>query len=454
MPEPLWIRIQEESNRQLILRSGNMSINLIPGTREEMLNVEFWINKIETQKKIVMSAAEIDKYNREMIEKVDSMMNLSHFQNSLTREELMTYISKYERPTQERFDEEGIPVKEEFYRCIEDNRNVEGIKELNPVRYGISITNTRLRSFPTDKGIYKNDNTSEFDRFQQTACQALQPVIILHVSRDEEWFFVQIYNYAGWVKSKDIAIASDKRDVFDYINSDRFIVVTGNYIRTQYSPFEWRVNQKEFYMGTRIPLSDEKHSNIGRQSTLGNYEVKLPVRDSNGDLEFVSALIARSQDVSYGYLTYTRENVLRQVFKLLGDRYDWGDKFNGRDCSSTIMNVYNTFGIRLPRNASEQEAGAGKLIAFEKDSSFEERNKLLSNAKPGAALFMEGHVMMYLGEDNGEHYMIHNFHGHGIMKGDEWAFTPVNEVCVTPTSLNTSSGKIFTNKFTSILLFE
>jgi hypothetical protein len=431
-----------------------MNSNLITGTKEEMLNAEFWIRKIENHNKIIMSGTEIDKFNKMMIDKVEAMQDLSDFKSNISKEEILNYIIKYKRPVVELFDEEGLPVKEEFYKSIESNRNIEDIKEVNPVKYGIAVTNTRLRSFPTDKGVYRNDNTSEFDRFQQTACQALQPVLMLHVSKDEEWFFVLTYNYAGWVKSKDVAISNNKGDVFNYVNTDKFIVVTGNFIRTQYSPLEWRVNQKEFYMGTRIPLSDERHISIGRQSTLGNYEVKLPVRDKNGKLEFVNALIARSQDVSCGYLPYTRANVLRQIFKLIGDRYDWGDKFNGRDCSSTMMNVYNTFGIKLPRNAGEQERGEGKLVRFEKDSSLDERNKVLAAAKPGAGLYMDGHVMMYLGEDNGTHFMIHNFHGHGIMEGDRWVFTPVNEVCVTPTSLHTSSGKIFTNKFTSILLFE
>ncbi|WP_399387467.1 NlpC/P60 family protein [Thermoanaerobacterium sp. CMT5567-10] len=126
-------------------------------------------------------------------------------------------------------------------------------------------------------------------------------------------------------------------------------VVTGNHIRTQFNPFDKDISELEFDMGTRIPLENNKLVSIGNQNTFGNHVVKLPTKDVNGNLVFKDALVSTLQDINRGYLPYTRANILRQAFKLLGDRYGWGDSFNGRDCSSFIMYVYKTFGFRLPK---------------------------------------------------------------------------------------------------------
>jgi hypothetical protein len=74
--------------------------------------------------------------------------------------------------------------------------------------------------------------------------------------------------------------------------------------------------------------------------------------------------------------------------------------------------------------------------------------------KPGAAIFMPGHVMMYIGKDEGVHYMIHCFSGYGEKVGEEYKAVPVNEMAVTSTLLRTSSGNLFISKFSSLLQYE
>jgi hypothetical protein len=428
---------------------------LIPNTKEIMLNEYFWINKIKDHDKIIMTQEQIEQFNAETVKKVDAVYNLREYKDSLTKQELLNFIEFYSIPSKAMYDIRGNEVKQEFYDEIRVNTNVDEIKEINPVKWGISVRNTSIRSFPTDEGVFKKNDDIEFDRFQQTACQAIEPIAILHESKDKKWYFVQMYNYRGWAKSEDIAVAKDKDEVFNYLDTNEFLTVTGNYVKTQKNHHEPRVSRVEFYMGTRIPLEkDESLKTIGNQMAVGNYIIKLPVRDDKGYLEFKTALISIREDVTVGYLPYTRKNIIRQAFKLLGDRYDWGDRFNGRDCSSTIMNIYKTFGFRLPRNANEQERGAGKAYKFIDGSTVEERNKLLKKVKPGAAIFMDGHVMIYLGEDDKKHYIIHNFHGYGEKTEEGYKFVPVNGVAVTPVLLLSSSGKTYLEKFTTVIEFE
>jgi cell wall-associated NlpC family hydrolase len=205
-------------------------------------------------------------------------------------------------------------------------------------------------------------------------------------------------------------------------------------------------------MGDRIPviLGGELFNKYEKE----NYVIKLPVRTDEGRLQFKNALIAKSKDAVYGYLPYTRENIIKEAFKLQGDRYDWGNKYNGRDCSSFIANIYKTFGFLLPRNADEQEMSIGKQYKFLSTDTIETRNKILDNVKPGAAIFKPGHVMMYLGKADGVHYMIHDFTSYGKKQGNQYVSTPVFSVGVTSTTLTLSTGDPYIQTFTSALQME
>lgn len=427
---------------------------LIWGIREEMVDFEFWLDKVDDSEGIIMNGEQILELNDRNMRNVKSMCELREYPETIGGDELLGMIEGYRVPDVPRYDINGIEVSREKYEEFKRNRNLGEIRGVNVVRFGIAVKNTRVRSFPTDKGIYKTSEDKEFDRFQETECQAIEPVAVLHTSLDGEWFFIQMYNYNGWVRAEDIAIGKGRQEVFDYVEADAFLMVIGNRIKTQYNHYDSRISAKEFFMGTRIPLENMQITELGNQASTHNYVVKLPVRKLDGSLEFKNALISFFEEVSLGYLPYNRRNILRQAFRLLGDRYDWGNKNNGRDCSSYIMYVYKTMGILLPRNADEQEISEGIKYKFEGALSINEKNMLFKKADPGAAIFMDGHVMMYIGEDNGEHFMIHDFYRYGIMDNGTVIPINVNEVAVTSTLLLTSSGKKFIDTFTSLLQFE
>lgn len=427
---------------------------MIPDTKLDMLNAKFWTSKLDDGDRIIMNLDEIESFNLRNVEKVSEVYNLRSYNEKITKEELKTFIQEYSVPGKVRYDVEGMEIQKEFYEALIENTNIDAISEVNDVKYGITVKNTSLRSFPTLKGIFKEADDIEFDRFQETGCQAAELVLVLHVSRDGEWYFIQMYNYRGWAKACDIALAKNREEVLDYIDSKDYIVITGDFAYTQHNPYEPGVSYLRLDMGTRIPLAEDNIDTVGNQSAHGNYVIKYPVRNAAGRMEIKHALISKVQDINIGYLSYTRENILKQVFKLFGHRYGWGDSLNGRDCSSTLMYVYKTFGFRLPRNGNEQETGNGVSYRFNENSSIDERKQIFDKVLPGAAIFMPGHVMMYIGCDNGTHYMIHCFYGYGEKVGLEYKFKAVNEVAVTSTLLTTSSGSLFINRFSSLLQIE
>jgi len=178
-------------------------------------------------------------------------------------------------------------------------------------------------------------------------------------------------------------------------------------------------------MGDKIPLIEFDEipesipiNNLHAQSPHGCYVVKIPVKDEEGHLEFRLALIARSNDICEGYLSYTRGNIIHQAFKLLGERYGWNGMFKRRDCSQFIMNVYKTMNIIIPSYTRMQEEGAaGKSIEF--SGSVQRRESVLSKLQPGDPIHLKGHVAMYLGKVGENHYIIHSGAGYGIKNKDE-----------------------------------
>jgi hypothetical protein len=447
----LGISIKNEKGRDNMINSHFS----IPGTKKYMLESTYWLNKLETEETLLMDKKAIGDFNKKTLIKVNTMQNIREHKESLTREELQHILGTYTIPKDIRYDLKGREIKQDFYIALIQNTNLEEIQDINTVKFGISVKNTRLRSFPTEEGTFEDSGSIEFDLFQETECSALDAVAILHESSDRNWFYIQMHNYNGWVKACDIAIAKNKEEIFNYLDTDHFLMVSGNKIGTQFNHYDERVSRKDFYMGTKIPLEIEPPSNIGNQASLLHHVVKIPLRDNEGFLEFRNALISHKEDVTLGYLPYTRTSILNQAFKLLGDRYDWGNKNNGRDCSSFLMCVYKTVGIILPRNGNHQEIGEGLSYAFDKNATLKERIRTFENVKPGAAIFSSGHVMLYIGEDDGDHYMIHDFHSYGRRcEDDTLEKIYINEVAVTSTLLLTSKGNKYIETFSSLLQFE
>ena len=164
-------------------------------------------------------------------------------------------------------------------------------------------------------------------------------------------------------------------------------------------------------MGIRLPLA--KRSDYGDdlygKNPYTSYTVKLPIRNEQGRLQFALAAIARSQDVNIGYLAFTQQNIIQQSFKFLGERYGWGHDYNGRDCTGFVDEIHKSFGLIMPRNSGQQaKSNYGHNQFFDKNSETADKLAVIAKMQVGDLIYMPGHVMMYLGEDQGKPYIIHD----------------------------------------------
>jgi hypothetical protein len=96
---------------------------------------------------------------------------------------------------------------------------------------------------------------------------------------------------------------------------------------------------------------------------------------------------------------------------MLHQPYGWGEMFGARDCSRFVMDLFATFGILVPRN-SKIQARVGISLGQVEGKTLKEKKKILDRAVPLATtLRLPGHIMLYLGKENGKFYVIHNIWG-------------------------------------------
>jgi len=288
------------------------------------------------------------------------MVDLALFPEQLPGVDVKERIRAISKPNKsDLYNPAGKILDSEGYRKYTENLGLENIPDRVEVKFALVVSRASMRAYPTDDRYYKTPGDHNLDRFQENGLFPGDALAVLHVSADQQWSFVQSYNYAAWVRSENIAIG-DRRVVQQYRNTNRFLVITADKLRTSFNPEIPALSELQLDMGIRVPLAD--HDSDGNslygQNPYASHTVLLPLRNQHGHLEIKPALVSRNNDVSQGFIPFTRENIVRQAFKFLGERYGWGHSYNARDCSGFIMEVYKTFGYQMPRNTGQQGSGS------------------------------------------------------------------------------------------------
>lgn len=398
-------------------KNGSEMINPLEGA--------FWRDLYESDTVALLTPKEIALINQKNFEvEGTGLVNLSGMER-IEADDVVRMIESYSFPKKKYYDNKVVTdsIKAE----ISKNRNMEVLEsvEYTEVTYGILTQNADLRSFPAAKPLTAGKN-GRYDYFQETVLLLNEAVVVLHSSLDGEWCFVQAENYFGWIPEASIAYCEKEcmeawyEAMTDTENPD-VLLVTKN--------LEWQTedNLLLLRMGTKLKYEGEKD---------GKVTVSVPVRDGKKRLQTKTYLIS-PEDAIYqylhrGYLPYTRSNVIRLATALLDTPYAWGDALPstevysydseiGMDCSSTVGAVYRCFGFTMPRNTGAQQR---MVWQGEKTSGYNitERKELLEKKELGTLLYTSGHVMLYLGEYEGEYYVLHNTTTEVLPNGTEEAF--------------------------------
>jgi len=450
-----------ENNNNSAQIKENKYINLADMVSIEMLSKDYWIEKQSYPDKIIMTPFEIDIWNQEFIN-ISKSSELG-FGNFLTEERWVVLgekvynqiVDMFEMPKEVMYDAGGEELDDNFWQQLFENRNLDSIVNEQEIKYGYTVSRAHIRALPYEGLVTNERDNNYFCQLQVSSILMNEPVVMLHESEDEEWYFIITRYCAGWIRKENVGICNDFLRWSEAMNPDNFLVVTGNREILDVDMENTKASELVLYMGTKLELIEYEQYAAAQISEDENvhkernpfecYIVRIPVRDNEGMLVYNYAFIPVSRDVNVGYVEYTTENLINQMFKMNGDRYGWGGMYNARDCSQYIMEIYKVFGLNLARNSAAQ---AG--MPFEgydlKDLNDEEKKNILRKIPIGSILYFQGHVMLYLGEDNDEYYVISETAR--IMQED--VIVNAHSCMITPLSVKRANGMTWLSELSMI----
>ncbi|MDD5101120.1 MAG: NlpC/P60 family protein [Syntrophales bacterium] len=406
----------------------------LPGITDKMNAAGFWISRHPSPDKEILSPSGICALNAEMeaLKITHRVINMRPvYSGELLRNDIRSHITSfYGRGLYLR---DGRKAGLTFYREIEKTIGLAKIPETIDVGFGLLIRNADERIIPTEEGLYAKPGDLCFDEVQNSGLDIGAAVAVIYKSTDGLWTYVINDTDAGWVRSDRIVLSSleDLRRHKD--SSVPKVIVTAR--RADIFLDEALT---EYYdharMGTRLTP--------GGRETADIYEVTLPARAANGEYAPLKGYV-RKKDVSSGYLAYTSRNIIDQAFRLLSAPYGWGDKGGGQDCSRFIQEIFATVGVLMPRNSGHQ-AKVGRIVG-EYAPGGHTVEKTLALKKEGIGgvtiLQLKGHIMLYLGEIDGNPYVIHSVWGYREPDLLEDRVRVIGRVAVTDASLGEGSQK-------------
>ena len=275
--------------------------------------------------------------------------------------------------------------------------------------YGICTKMTDIRMGPTDLIVTDSLGDLDFDQLQLDSLKINDPVVIRAESADGRYIYCDAAAMSGWVRKEDIAVCRDREEwlcAWNIPDAD-VVVVTQGKILLDESHVNPESSGRVLTMGCmlRRVRPEAYDTSVTNRASFYNYAVYLPVRKGDGSYARTIALIPMHSGVSAGFLPLTVRNILTLAFLRIGDAYGWGGMLSTPDCSAYVREIYQCFGLVLPRNTIWQVEMPVRKWRMDSWSN-EKKQKLLDTLQPGALLLFKGHIMLYLGENGGRHYIV------------------------------------------------
>lgn len=376
-----------------------------PNTTNELCNADFWINNGNASNELVLTYSEIERLNKKIIDTdATSMTDLNSLPQAYNGKSMAAAAASFISPTGHYLN--GAPVEESYYQAIRDNIANSDVSENMPLKYGICVNRTVMKAYPYSDYLSDSPTDPEWDDFVNSAIHVNEPLAVYYTTADGKFTLVKSKICSGWVPTEDIAVCKDKNEWTEAINFEDKLVVTGEKVYLEESA-DSDISQKMLTMGTVLELDTEYSGTVANRLPWNNYVVKLPARNDDGSFYQKYAMIPANRDVNVGYLPYTTANVVKQAFKLLGNRYGWGGMMNSQDCSAFVLEIYKCFGINIARNTTWQAAMPVEITNLS-GMTDDEKKEVLDSLSAGSILQFPGHEMLYLGKYNGLYYTIND----------------------------------------------
>lgn len=403
-------------------------------TYPALVSPEYWMKQNKTGEQLVLDAKAVESFNSKLRTISRTLYDMPNYPSTYSGDALKTRIMNYQVLEDDLYLN-GNKVSDNYKNILRTQTNIKAIPATVNVRYAVTVTRAPIRNLPTGQGLFYYAADKEFDVLQETALDPGEPVAILHQSANGYFYYVQSYNYSGWISRFNVGL-TDRKTWLQFAKPKEFLVVTD----AKYA-LKIGKNQLLYQQGARLPIVAEQPS---------FYTVEAPLRLPTGNLQKQRVNVPKlSKAVHKGYLPYTTNNILRSAFRFYGMPYGWGGLKDSVDCSALVLNAYRTVGIFLPRNTDEQANSAGErnqLEGLEKGA----KQEVIKGLQPGAGLYMDGHVVLYIGQINGAPYSIHAL-GSYFARGERQREM---QVVVSDLTLERSSGNSFLEDLHTAVQFK
>ena len=411
---------------------------ILTSVKPAQLSADYWIRRMPDADRVLKTPRELKAFNDDIHAMIKDCIDIFKTDAVRAGKPVREQMELEYRAIGGRIlfglDGKRIP-KEIFLEKIRPLMQTDKVPARIKMKWGAAVRQTSIRALPSEVKMLEQVGDVEFDQLQFTQIKLWTPVGIYHASKDGKWVYVQAPYSRGWVRAKDIALFSGRDEIKKKVKTARFLVVTGESIPV-YSDENLTKRYQRPSMGTILPLA---------RKTAAAYEIWVPVLQPDGNARLKKAYVSLKSDVSDGFLPYTKRNIVREAFKLLGARYGWGGTYNGRDCSGFTHDIFLTLGVEMPRDSKSQGFIGTQIDHFEYKEDTGRKLAALREATPGLTLLrMPKHQMLYLGQENGQFYIIHCTWAERIsMTSDEK--NRINQVVVSDLQLNGKShlGSLF-----------
>jgi hypothetical protein len=264
----------------------------------------------------------------------------------------------------------------------------------------ITTKNAQIRNLPTHKPFFKNPKQAgegyPFDYMQNSRIHINTPLLLSHFSTDGAWAFMQNPFSTGWLPSDSFVVLS-KTQQKEFKNEKKIVITNDNTaIYTSKQKFI-RYTQ----IGAIFPIVKEDDLFYHSYIFINSY------KDFG---QKIDVLILKTAADKFP-LDFNAKNISHVSNQLLGNKYGWGGYLANRDCSSMTKDFFATLGIWLPRNSAAQK-NAGKYISLKGLSDKDKEKMILKKAIPFLSLlYLKGHIMLYIGQDNNQAIVMHDTWG-------------------------------------------
>ena len=233
-----------------------------------------------------------------------------------------------------------------------------------------------------------------FDRLQVSSIPANTPVFISHLSRDRKWCLAETGFALGWMPIRDLAPVDET-----FIRAwERGSYVT--FVKDGVPIHDRRGYGFKTAIGTLLPASGEDGE---------TWKILVAAPGKKGRAMIRECTVPKSVAVKCP-LPLDLHHLALIANEFVGEPYGWGGKGGKRDCSSMIRDLFTPFGIWLPRHSADQASEGGYYVDLSGQGREEKQAAIIARGVPYLTLlWIKGHIMLYVGEQNGEPLVFHNF---------------------------------------------